>query len=98
MSCLSDTLLCHYDDSFVCFFFFKKKNLVVISIVMRLSFCLCKHILNITLESKDDHAIELPFTCFVMKIILQSKLDISGEPKVKIQDPLGNQTLMKSNA
>jgi hypothetical protein len=64
---------------------------------MRLPFCLCKHILNIMLESRDDHAIGLPFACLVTKIILKSELDISPEPKMKIHDPLGNQTLMKSN-
>jgi hypothetical protein len=49
------------------------------------------------LESRDDHAIGLPFACLVTKIILKSELDISPEPKMKIHDPLGNQTLMKSN-
>jgi hypothetical protein len=47
---------------------------------------------------RDDHSIGLPFSCLVMKIILQSELDVSVEPKMRIQDPLGNQTLMKSNA
>jgi hypothetical protein len=68
------------------------------AIVMRLPFCLCKHILNIMLEFKDDHATRLPFECLVTKIILQSEFDIYAEPKMKIQDPVGNQTLMKSNA
>jgi hypothetical protein len=44
------------------------------------------------------HATGLPFACLVTKIILQFELDISVEPKMKIQDSLGNQTLMKSNA
>jgi len=67
-------------------------------IVMRLPFCLCKHILNIMLESRDEHTKGLPFACLVAKIILQSGIDISAKPKMKIQDPLGSQTLMKSNA
>jgi len=68
------------------------------AIVMRLSFCLCKHILNIMLESRDKHTTGLPFTCLVTKIILQSRIDISRKLKMKIQDPLGSQTLMKSNS
>jgi hypothetical protein len=50
------------------------------------------------LEMRDDHSIGLPFTCLVMKIILQYEIDVSVELKMKVQDPLGNQTLMKSNA
>jgi len=65
---------------------------------MRLPFCMCKHILNIMLESRNEHTTGLSFACLVMKIILQSGIDIFGEPKMKILDPLGSQTLMKSNA
>jgi len=68
------------------------------AIIMRLPFFLCKHILNIMLEARDESTTRLPFACLITKIILQSRLDIFGEPKLKIQDPLGNQTLMKSNA
>jgi hypothetical protein len=32
------------------------------------------------------------------QIVLQSGISIAGEPKMKIQDPLSKQTLMKSNA
>jgi len=32
------------------------------------------------------------------QIILQSGIGITGEPKIKIQDPISKQTLMKSNA
>jgi len=42
--------------------------------------------------------IGLPFACLIMKIILQARIDVSTEPQMRIQDPLGNQTLMKSNA
>jgi hypothetical protein len=65
---------------------------------MRVPFCLCKHILNILLEMRDDHSTGLPFACLVTKICLQSVKDISAEPRMRVQDPLGSQTLMKSNA
>jgi hypothetical protein len=75
-----------------------KRTQFLYVIVMRLSFYLSKHILNIMLESRDEHTTGLPFICLVTKIILQSGIDISGEPEMKIPDPLGKQTLMKSNA
>jgi hypothetical protein len=65
---------------------------------MRLPFCLCKHILNIMLEARDENTIGLPLACLITQIIIQSGIHISEEPKMKIQDPLSNQTLMKSNA
>jgi hypothetical protein len=34
----------------------------------------------------------------ITQIILQSSIDVAGEPKMKIQDPLNKQTLMKFNA
>jgi hypothetical protein len=34
----------------------------------------------------------------ITHIILQAGIDVAGEPKMKIQDPLSKQTLMKSNA
>jgi len=68
------------------------------AILMRMPFCLCKHILNRMLEMRDDHSIGLPFACLDTKIILQSELDISAKPKMRLQDPFCNQTLMKSNA
>jgi hypothetical protein len=30
----------------------------------------------------------LPFGCLLTQIILQSSIDVAGEPKMKIQDPL----------
>jgi hypothetical protein len=75
-----------------------KRAQFLYAIVMRMPFCLCKHILNRMLEMRDDHSIGLPFACLVTKIILQSEIDVSTEPKMRVQDPLGNQTLMKSNA
>jgi hypothetical protein len=76
----------------------QKRAQFLYAIIMRLPFCLCKHILNIMLEARDENTTELPFGCFIMQIIMQSSIDISREPKMKIEDPLSNQTLMKSNA
>jgi hypothetical protein len=54
------------------------------AIIMRLAFCLCKHILNIMLEARDENTIGLPFSCLITQIIMQSGIYISGEPKMKI--------------
>jgi hypothetical protein len=75
-----------------------KRAQFLYAIVMRMPFCLCKHILNRMLEMRDDHSIGLPFACLVTKIILQFEIDVSAEPKMRVHDPLGNRTLMKSNA
>jgi len=50
------------------------------------------------LEARDENTTGLPFGCLIWQIIIQFGINISGEPKMKIQEPLGNQTLMKSNA
>jgi hypothetical protein len=76
----------------------QKRAQFLYAIIMRLPFCLCKHILNITLEARDENTTRLPFGRLITQIIMQSGINISEEPKMKIQDPLGNQTLMKSNA
>jgi hypothetical protein len=68
------------------------------ALVMRMPFCLCKHILNRMLEMRDDHSTGLPFTCLVTKFCLQVVTDISIEPRMRMQDPPGSQTLMKSIA
>jgi hypothetical protein len=70
----------------------------VYAIHLRLPFCLCKHILGVILEARDESNTGLPFGCLLTQIILQSGISIAGEPKMKIQDTLGKQTLMKSNA
>jgi hypothetical protein len=75
-----------------------KRAQFLYALCMRMPYGLCKHILNSMQVMRDDHSTRLPFTCLVTKIILQSELDVSAEPKMRIQDPLGNQTLMKSNA
>jgi hypothetical protein len=63
-----------------------------------LPFYLCKHILGVILEARDESNTGLPFSCLLTQIILQSGISIVGEPKMQIQDPLNKQTLMKSNA
>jgi hypothetical protein len=50
------------------------------------------------LEARDENTTGLPFGCLITQIIIKSSINIYGEPKMKIQDPLGNQTLIKSNA
>jgi hypothetical protein len=63
-----------------------------------LPFCLCKHILGVILEAYDESTAGLPFGCLLTQIILQSGINVNGEPKMKIQQPISKQTLMKSNA
>jgi hypothetical protein len=70
----------------------------VYAISLRLPFCLCKHILGVILEAHDEGNIGLPFGCLLTQIILQLGISIAGKPKMKIQDPISKQTLMKSNA
>jgi hypothetical protein len=50
------------------------------------------------LEARDKNNIGLLFGCLLTQIILLSGIDVAGEPKMKIRDPLSKQTLMKSNA
>jgi hypothetical protein len=57
-----------------------------------------KHIMGVMLEARDENNTGLPFGCLLTQIILQSGIDVAGEPKMKIQDPLSKQTLRKSNA
>jgi hypothetical protein len=49
-------------------------------------------------EVRDEGNAGLPFGCLITQIILQSGVDVTGEPKMKIQQPISKQTLMKSNA
>jgi hypothetical protein len=74
-----------------------KKAQFVYAIHLHLLFCLCKHILGVILEAHDESNTGLPFGCLLTQIILQSGISIAGEPKMKIQNPIGKQTLMKSN-
>jgi hypothetical protein len=75
-----------------------KRPQFLYAICLRLPFCLCKHILGIMLEARDESNTSLPFGCLLTQIILQFGIDVAREPKMKIQDPLSKQTLMKSNA
>jgi hypothetical protein len=75
-----------------------KKAQFVYAIHLRLPFCLCKHIMSVMLEAHDEGNTGLPFGCLLTQIILQSGINITGEPKIKIQQPISKQTLMKSNA
>jgi hypothetical protein len=68
------------------------------ALCMRMPFCLCKHILNLMLEMRDEHSTGLPFACLITKLIVQPGIDIFAKLVMRIQDPLGSQTLMKSNA
>jgi hypothetical protein len=61
-----------------------KRSHLLYALVMRMSFCSCKHILNIMLDIRYDHSTSLPFVCLVMKICLQSVTNISVEPRMKV--------------
>jgi hypothetical protein len=50
------------------------------------------------LEARDEGNTGLPFGFLLTQIILQSGINVTGEPKMKIQQPISKQTLMKSNA
>jgi hypothetical protein len=75
-----------------------KRDQFLYALSMRMPFCLCKQILTIMLDLRDDHTTGLPFACLVTKICLKFVTDISIEPKIRVHDPFGSQTLMKSNA
>jgi hypothetical protein len=50
------------------------------------------------IEARDESTAGLPFGCLLTQIILQSGINVNGKPKMKIQQPISKQTLMKSNA
>jgi hypothetical protein len=75
-----------------------KKAQYVYAVYFFLPFCLCKHILGVILEARDEGTAGLPFGCLITQIILQSSINVNGEPRMKIQQPLSKQTLLKSNA
>jgi hypothetical protein len=54
--------------------------------------------LGVILEACDESTAGLPFGYLLTQIILQSGINVNGEPKMKIQQPISKQTLMKSNA
>jgi hypothetical protein len=76
-----------------------KKATLLYAIVIRTPLCLCKHILHTMLEVRDEKNTSLSFGCLITQICLQIVTDIlDSEPCSRIPDPLGIQTLMKSNA
>jgi hypothetical protein len=74
-----------------------KRAQFVYAVHLRLPFCLCKHILGVMLEARDEGNAGLPFGCLLTQITLQSGVNVTGEPKMKIQQSISKQTLMKSN-
>jgi hypothetical protein len=61
-----------------------KRAQFVYAICLRLPFCLYKHIMGVMIEVQDENNIGLPFGCLLTQIILQSGIDVAGEPKMKI--------------
>jgi len=74
-----------------------KRAQFVYAVHLRLPFCLCKHILGVMLEARDEGNTGLPFGCLLTQIILQSGINVTREHKMKIHQPISKQTLMKSN-
>jgi hypothetical protein len=72
-----------------------KRAQFVYVVHLLLPFCLCKHILGVMLVARDESNTGLPFGCLITQIILQSGIIVNGEPRMKIQQPLSKQTLMK---
>jgi hypothetical protein len=62
-----------------------KKGQFVYAIHLCLPFCLFKHVMSVMLEDRDEGNTGLPIGCLLTQIILQSGINIIGEPKVKIQ-------------
>jgi hypothetical protein len=65
-----------------------KRAQFVYAVHLRVPFCLCKHILGVMLEARDKGNAGLPFGCLLTQIILQSGVNVTGEPKMKIQQPI----------
>jgi len=74
-----------------------KRAQFVYVVHLRLPFCLCKDILGVMLNALDESNTGLPFGFLITQIILQSGINVNGEPRMKIQQPLSKQTLLKSN-
>jgi hypothetical protein len=60
----------------------------VYAICLPLPFCLCKHILGVMLEARDETNTSLPFGSLLTQIILQSAISVAGESKMKVQNPI----------
>jgi len=46
-----------------------KRARILYALIMRMLFCLCKHIMHTMLEMRDEHSTGLPFARLVMKIV-----------------------------
>jgi hypothetical protein len=57
-SIISYAIICRSD-------LIQKRAQFLYAIIMRLPFCLCKHILNIMLEARDENTTGLPFACLI---------------------------------
>jgi hypothetical protein len=44
--------------------------------------------LGVMLEARDEGTAGLPFGCLLTQIILQSGVNVNGEPKMKIQQTI----------
>jgi hypothetical protein len=62
-----------------------KRAQFVYAVHFHLPFCLCKHILGVMLEARDEGNTGLPFGYLLTQIILQLGVNVTGEPKMKIQ-------------
>jgi hypothetical protein len=47
-----------------------KRAQFIYAIHIRLPFCLCKHILGVMLEARDENNTGLPFSCLITQIII----------------------------
>jgi hypothetical protein len=65
-----------------------KKAQFVYAVHFRFPFYLCKHILGVMLEARDEGTADLPFGCLITQIILQSGINVDGEPRMKMKQPL----------
>jgi hypothetical protein len=61
-----------------------KKAQFVYAIFLRLPFYLCKHLLGVMMEARDENNSSLPFGCLLTQIILQPGISVAGEPKMKV--------------
>jgi hypothetical protein len=59
-----------------------KREQFVYAVHLRLPFCLCKHILGVMVEAPDESNTGLPFGCLITQIILQSGINVNGEPRM----------------
>jgi hypothetical protein len=62
-----------------------KKAQFVYAVHFRFPFCLCKHILGVMLEARDEGTSSLLFGCLLTQIMLQSGINVDGEPRMKMQ-------------